>query len=318
MPALSSARTAVATPVVLPVSTPARTLRHLPIVIDLDPILAPAIPRCQPPTAGDDASTISDRSGTRQGHCGETAGSSVTTRSAGFLSAATGRVSARVGRPVGRRAAVVDSRHDRAGAGTAAAPRRARPMRPSGWRPTGRARCEVLGPRRAHLDGRAVTTTRWWSSTGCRPAPARRTTCALDGELVWPPADDDAPGPAGSAPCDPDAAAADRLRVLPLRHPDARRGRPATSTRRPGRATPSGWLGCRTTRWPDALLLLGDQVYADETSDAVQDAHPGRAATSAVEPDEQVKDYEEYTWLYEESWTDPDVRWLLVDASRRR
>jgi len=63
-------------------------------------------------------------------------------------------------------------------------------------------------------------------------------------------------------------------------------------------------------QWPDALLLLGDQVYADETSE--QTRQRIRARRDVREPPgEQVRDFEEYTWLYEESWTDPDVRWLL-------
>jgi hypothetical protein len=62
--------------------------------------------------------------------------------------------------------------------------------------------------------------------------------------------------------------------------------------------------------WPHALLLLGDQVYADETSVRTQERIRARRDVSQ-EPGVQVKDFEEYTWLYEESWTDPDVRWLL-------
>ena len=62
--------------------------------------------------------------------------------------------------------------------------------------------------------------------------------------------------------------------------------------------------------WPDALLLLGDQVYADETSAATRERIRRRRDVREP-PYEQVKDFEEYTWLYEESWSDPDVRWLL-------
>ncbi|WP_040491859.1 DUF7800 domain-containing protein [Ilumatobacter nonamiensis] len=62
--------------------------------------------------------------------------------------------------------------------------------------------------------------------------------------------------------------------------------------------------------WPDAVLLLGDQVYADETTDETQDRIRERRSI-AEPPFEQIKDFEEYTWLYEESWTDPDIRWLL-------
>ena len=63
-------------------------------------------------------------------------------------------------------------------------------------------------------------------------------------------------------------------------------------------------------RWPDALLLLGDQVYADETSQATR-RRIGAKRDITHGAKDQVADFEEYTWLYLESWTDPDVRWLL-------
>jgi hypothetical protein len=64
-------------------------------------------------------------------------------------------------------------------------------------------------------------------------------------------------------------------------------------------------------RRPDLIVLLGDQVYADETSEKVKkflrrrrkDGHPG--------PDDQVVSFDEYTKLYLESWRDPEIRWLL-------
>jgi len=62
--------------------------------------------------------------------------------------------------------------------------------------------------------------------------------------------------------------------------------------------------------WPDCLLLLGDQVYADETSEATRAFIRARRDTSR-EPGEQVADFEEYTRLYQETWSDPDIRWLL-------
>ncbi|MEQ8144088.1 alkaline phosphatase D family protein [Streptomyces sp. OP7] len=61
---------------------------------------------------------------------------------------------------------------------------------------------------------------------------------------------------------------------------------------------------------PDVLLLLGDQVYADETSEATKEWLAGRRDLSRP-PGSQVADYEEYTHLYYESWLDPQVRWLL-------
>nr|WP_240188404.1 alkaline phosphatase D family protein [Nakamurella flavida] len=63
-------------------------------------------------------------------------------------------------------------------------------------------------------------------------------------------------------------------------------------------------------RWPDALLMLGDQVYADDTSAATKQRIAARRDPT-VGAKEEVADFEEYTWLYDESWTDPDVRWLF-------
>lgn len=61
---------------------------------------------------------------------------------------------------------------------------------------------------------------------------------------------------------------------------------------------------------PDVLLLLGDQVYADEVSDATRHWLAARRDLSEP-PGAEVADYEEYTHLYYESWLDPAVRWLL-------
>ncbi len=62
--------------------------------------------------------------------------------------------------------------------------------------------------------------------------------------------------------------------------------------------------------WPDALLLLGDQVYADEVSEGTLEFIRSRRDTSRP-PGEEVADFEEYTRLYWDSWKDPIIRWLL-------
>jgi PhoD-like phosphatase len=67
-------------------------------------------------------------------------------------------------------------------------------------------------------------------------------------------------------------------------------------------------------RRPDVLLMLGDQVYADEVP-------PGTAAFVERRRDEgkplgdRVVDFEEYTHLYRESWTEPAIRWLMSTVS---
>jgi PhoD-like phosphatase len=63
-------------------------------------------------------------------------------------------------------------------------------------------------------------------------------------------------------------------------------------------------------QWPDVLLMLGDQVYADEVSPATLAFIESRRNVDEP-PGTRVLDYEEYTRLYRESWSDPTIRWLL-------
>ncbi|MDP9432809.1 MAG: alkaline phosphatase family protein [Actinomycetota bacterium] len=74
-------------------------------------------------------------------------------------------------------------------------------------------------------------------------------------------------------------------------------------------------LGTRMCRqqvelWPDTLLLLGDQVYADEVSPQTLRFIRARRSTRKA-PGEGIADFEEYCALYQEAWSDPTVRWLL-------
>src|SRR5829696_7861668 len=66
--------------------------------------------------------------------------------------------------------------------------------------------------------------------------------------------------------------------------------------------------------WPDALFLLGDQIYADKVSEDALEFIRSRRDTSEG-PGEQVADFEEYTRLYREAWADPVIRWLLSTVS---
>jgi hypothetical protein len=63
-------------------------------------------------------------------------------------------------------------------------------------------------------------------------------------------------------------------------------------------------------QWPDAVVLLGDQVYADELTPVTRRWLSLRRGEPAP-PDAQVQNFEEFTRLYAESWSDPQVRWLL-------
>ena len=64
-------------------------------------------------------------------------------------------------------------------------------------------------------------------------------------------------------------------------------------------------------QWPDALVLLGDQVYADELTKETKSWLARRRSGTPNGPEDEVADFEEYTRLYVESWGDPQVRWLL-------
>ncbi len=62
--------------------------------------------------------------------------------------------------------------------------------------------------------------------------------------------------------------------------------------------------------WPQAMILLGDQVYADEPTEATKQwLRDHRRGTE--EPDGEVVHFSEYARLYHETWGDPEIRWLL-------
>lgn len=66
--------------------------------------------------------------------------------------------------------------------------------------------------------------------------------------------------------------------------------------------------------WPEQLFLLGDQVYVDEGSPKTRKKIKERRGTDTP-PFDEVTDFEEYTWLYEESWEEPLIRWLFANVS---
>ena len=66
--------------------------------------------------------------------------------------------------------------------------------------------------------------------------------------------------------------------------------------------------------WPDLLLWLGDQVYADDVSNGTQLFIASRRGTKEP-PGPQVANFEEYARLYLDSWSDPLIRWILSTVS---
>ncbi len=66
--------------------------------------------------------------------------------------------------------------------------------------------------------------------------------------------------------------------------------------------------------WPHVLLLLGDQVYADEVSPETREFIRSRRDIDEP-PGEEIADFEEYTRLYREAWSEATFRWLASTVS---
>ncbi|MEJ5946396.1 alkaline phosphatase D family protein [Pseudokineococcus basanitobsidens] len=146
----------------------------------------------------------------------------------------------------------------------------------------------------------------------------------VDGRRAWPLPGDDRPGPrirplpaAGGSTRSTDGAPSLRIALGSCRV-DRPQAPPFTRT---AKESPEGVgvdalvalsAACQAGReLPDLLLLLGDQVYADEgLSPHMRERI--RAKRGDADPQGEVADFEEYTWLYRESWADPQVRWLLA------
>ena len=62
--------------------------------------------------------------------------------------------------------------------------------------------------------------------------------------------------------------------------------------------------------WPDALLMIGDQLYADQPPKNVREKVAGRKVHEDG-PVDVLEDFEEYTVGYRDVWTYPVVRWML-------
>ncbi|OIJ66191.1 alkaline phosphatase D family protein [Streptomyces mangrovisoli] len=146
--------------------------------------------------------------------------------------------------------------------------------------------------------------------TGLAPGTERPYEVLLDGARVWPAADPRLAGFPPSVIRTP--APGDPVRVT---FGSCRWAAPAVGEGDPAGPDALDALAVRLAadpraHRPDVLVLLGDQVYADETSAATRAWLAARRDPSEP-PGAQVADYEEYTRLYHESWLDPEVRWLL-------
>ncbi|MGY4773086.1 DUF7800 domain-containing protein [Kribbella sp. CWNU-51] len=144
---------------------------------------------------------------------------------------------------------------------------------------------------------------------GLTPGSSTPYEVTLDGTTVWPPADNSY-GP--SVIRTPRADGTFRLsfgscrRSAPFDADGFKEFGPDALVALAGR------MAAGDDELPDALLLLGDQMYADDPSDAVLERlHAKHGGRQGSEVADEIGNYEEYTWLYDDSWTTPAVRWLF-------
>jgi len=151
--------------------------------------------------------------------------------------------------------------------------------------------------------------------TGLEPASTLEYEVRLDGERVWPEADStfppslirtlgaDAPFRIAWGSC---RVCAPHDPPFSLRKDADPRGREVDALR----VLADHMVRSEPEDWPHALVLLGDQVYADEVPPALREFIRSRR-DPAVPPGDTIGDFEEYTRLYRESWSEPHIRWLF-------
>jgi hypothetical protein len=141
---------------------------------------------------------------------------------------------------------------------------------------------------------------------GLEPGARIPYEVVVDGETVWPEPESDFPA-SQIRTLDPDG-------TLRISFGSCRRS-PGTPERFGHDALATFAHRLRTggdgVTWPDVLLMVGDQVYADELGDEMREFIRGRRAADEP-PVDEAADFEDYTHLYKLAWhDDPAVRWLL-------
>lgn len=142
---------------------------------------------------------------------------------------------------------------------------------------------------------------------GLEPGRTYDYTVSVDDEQVWPPAGSDLPPSS--------IATLDHARPTLLAFGSCRTSVPHDAEHHASHGvdalrTFALSLAKGESHRPDVLALLGDQVYADETSPEMHDFIASRRDIEEP-PGEEIKDYAEYAHLYQLAWSDPAIRWIL-------
>lgn len=151
---------------------------------------------------------------------------------------------------------------------------------------------------------------------GLEPGGDTEYSVAIDGETVWPEPDSNLPPSVIRTPGqgDPVSILIGSCRAAAPHEP------PYTlelALDNDGRGIDTLWAhGQRmliedNDKWPHLLLMVGDQIYADDSSPAAKQRIEQRRSESVDLPPEVVLSFKEYCWLYQEAWSQPIERWLL-------
>ncbi|WP_132430105.1 alkaline phosphatase D family protein [Pseudonocardia endophytica] len=147
--------------------------------------------------------------------------------------------------------------------------------------------------------------------TGLEPDTRTPYEVHVDGERVWPLATSAFPRSA-IATRGPTSASRQRVvfgscRYVKLSDPKLARqyGLDALD------AYATRMAGEDPSEWPTVLLLLGDQVYADELTPQTRRRIGGRRGRHPDWPEDEIVGFDEYSGLYRDTWSDPEVRWMM-------
>jgi hypothetical protein len=148
--------------------------------------------------------------------------------------------------------------------------------------------------------------------TGLTPDSVTEYHVSVEGTTVWPQADSGFP-PSVIRTRGPDSAHRVRAIFGSCRYPKTEVKKVEAKLKTDALDSYAQRMpGLPIDKWPDALILLGDQLYADELPpDEVRRVAGRRRNRHGDRPPDEVVSFAEYERLYRHSWGDPEIRWLM-------
>ncbi|MBA3905437.1 MAG: alkaline phosphatase family protein [Pseudonocardiales bacterium] len=149
------------------------------------------------------------------------------------------------------------------------------------------------------------------SVTGLTPGSSTAYTVEIDGEPVWPPPVSPFP-PSVIRTRGQATDCRNRILFGSCRYPKVTEPHLASRLGLDALNVYAARMAHRPSeQWPDALLLLGDQIYADKLTPRLRRRIAGRRDRHPDWPDDEIVGFEEYVGVYCDAWSDPEVRWLM-------